>query len=208
MEFSFKKRSVRRLYLTYTLLFLVLAACIFGMYVLNGHTLILDRDPLNQHLPLMAKWRDAVASFLRHPSQGFHLWSWQLGLGADTFQVYSYYTMGDVFAYLALLFPAAKITLAYQVILVVRMYCVGLSFVYFAQHFNFRNNVILAGAATYLVNSFLLYACVAQPFFTTPFILFPLIVVQIERVLQGGRAWPLLGVFTWMLVSNYYLAFA
>lgn len=207
MEFSFKKRSVRRLYLTYTLLFLVLAACIFGIYVLNGHTLILDRDPLNQHLPLMAKWRDAVASFLRHPSQGLHLWSWQLGLGADTFQVYSYYTMGDVFAYLALLFPASKITLAYQVILVVRMYCVGLSFVYFASHFNFRDNVILAGAATYLVNSFLLYACVAQPFFTTPFILFPLIVVQIERVLQGGSAWPLLGVFTWMLISNYYLAF-
>lgn len=107
-----------------------------------------------------------------------------MGLGTDTFQVYSYYTIGDVFAYLALLFPAAKITLAYQVIGIIRMFCVGLAFVYFAQHFKFRDNVILAGATTYMVNAFLLYACVAQPFFTTPFILFPLIVVQIERVLQ------------------------
>ena len=48
-----------------------------------------------------------------------------MGIGTDTFQVYSYYTIGDVFAYLALLFPAAKITLAYQVIIVLRMYCAG-----------------------------------------------------------------------------------
>lgn len=130
-----------------------------------------------------------------------------MGLGSDTFQVYSYYTIGDVFSYLALLFPAAKITLAYQVINVIRMYCVGLTFVYFAQHFKFRNSVILMGATTYLVNSFLLYACIAQPFFTTPFIIFPLLVVQIERILQEGSPWPLAGVFTWMLVSNYYLAY-
>lgn len=130
-----------------------------------------------------------------------------MGLGSDTFQVYSYYTIGDVFSYLALLFPAAKITLAYQVINIIRMYCVGLAFVYFAQHFKFRNSVILMGATTYLVNSFLLYACIAQPFFTTPFIIFPLIVVQIERILQKGSPWPLAGAFTWMLVSNYYLAY-
>ena len=130
-----------------------------------------------------------------------------MGLGSDTFQVYSYYTIGDIFSYLALLFPAAKITLAYQVINVIRMYCVGLAFVYFAQHFKFRNSVILMGATTYLVNSFLLYACIAQPFFTTPFIIFPLIVVQIERILQEGSPWPLAGAFTWMLVSNYYLAY-
>ena len=130
-----------------------------------------------------------------------------MGLGSDTFQVYSYYTIGDVFSYLALLFPAAKITLAYQVINIIRMYCVGLAFVYFAQHFKFRNSVILMGATTYLVNSFLLYACIAQPFFTTPFIIFPLIVVQIERILQEGSPWPLAGAFTWMLVSNYYLAY-
>ncbi|MCD7113514.1 YfhO family protein [Limosilactobacillus agrestis] len=205
MDFSFKKRPVKRLYGEYTILFIFLALCIFGTYLITGHTLILSKDALNQHLPLLAKYREALISFFHHPHLNF--WSWQMGLGSDTFQVYSYYTMGDIFSYLALLFPAAKITLAYQVINIVRMYCVGLAFVYFAQHFKFRNSVILMGATTYLVNSFLLYACIAQPFFTTPFIIFPLIVVQIERVLQEGSPWPLAGTFTWMLVSNYYLAY-
>ncbi|MCC4341815.1 YfhO family protein [Limosilactobacillus reuteri] len=205
MDFSFKKRPVKRLYGEYTILFIFLALCIFGTYLVTGHTFILSKDALNQHLPLLAKYREALISFFHHPRLNF--WSWQMGLGSDTFQVYSYYTIGDVFSYLALLFPAAKITLAYQVINIIRMYCVGLAFVYFAQHFKFRNSVILMGATTYLVNSFLLYACIAQPFFTTPFIIFPLIVVQIERILQEGSPWPLAGVFTWMLVSNYYLAY-
>ena len=205
MDFSFKKRPVKRLYGEYTILFIFLALCIFGTYFITGHTFILSKDALNQHLPLLAKYREALISFFHHPRLNF--WSWQMGLGSDTFQVYSYYTIGDVFSYLALLFPAAKITLAYQVINVIRMYCVGLTFVYFAQHFKFRNSVILMGATTYLVNSFLLYACIAQPFFTTPFIIFPLLVVQIERILQEGSPWPLAGVFTWMLVSNYYLAY-
>lgn len=205
MDFSFKKRPVKRLYGEYTILFIFLALCIFGTYLITGHTFILSKDALNQHLPLLAKYREALISFVHHPRLNF--WSWQMGLGSDTFQVYSYYTIGDVFSYLALLFPAAKITLAYQVINIIRMYCVGLAFVYFTQHFKFRNSVILMGATTYLVNSFLLYACIAQPFFTTPFIIFPLIVVQIERILQEGSPWPLAGAFTWMLVSNYYLAY-
>ena len=205
MDFSFKKRPVKRLYGEYTILFIFLALCIFGTYLITGHTFILSKDALNQHLPLLAKYREALISFVHHPRLNF--WSWQMGLGSDTFQVYSYYTIGDVFSYLALLFPAAKITLAYQVINIIRMYCVGLAFIYFAQHFKFRNSVILMGATTYLVNSFLLYACIAQPFFTTPFIIFPLIVVQIERILQKGSPWPLAGAFTWMLVSNYYLAY-
>ena len=205
MDFSFKKRPVKRLYGEYTILFVFLALCIFGTYLITGHTFILSKDALNQHLPLLAKYREALISFFHHPRLNF--WSWQMGLGSDTFQVYSYYTIGDVFSYLALLFPATKITLAYQVINIIRMYCVGLAFVYFAQHFKFRNSVILMGATTYLVNSFLLYACIAQPFFTTPFIIFPLIVVQIERILQEGSPWPLAGAFTWMLVSNYYLAY-
>lgn len=207
MNFSFKRRDVKKLYLKYSLLFIVIAACIFGTYLIFGHTFILNRDALNQHLPLMVKYRQAVLEFLRHPFHAHQVWSWKMGLGTDTFQVYSYYTLGDVFSYLALLFHAHKMTMAYQVILILRMYCVGLAFVYFAQHFRFRDNVILGGTVAYMVNAFLLYACIAQPFFTTPFILFPLIVVQIERVLQNRSAWPLVGAFFWMLVSNYYLAY-
>ena len=207
MEFTFARKKDRRTYLHYTVLFLVLAACMFGPYLISGHTLIWNTDALNQHLPLMIKYREYLLQFLRHPFQGPTEWSWTMGVGSDLFSVFSYYTIGDVFAYLALLFPTSHLIFAYQLIIVLRMYCVGLAFVYFARHFDFSDWIILSGAAVYMVNAYLLYAAVAQPMFTTTFILFPLIVVNIERVLQGGSAWPLTGVFFWMLVSNYYLAF-
>ena len=207
MEFTFARKKDQRTYLHYTVLFLVLAACIFAPYLISGHTLIWNTDAFNQHLPLMIKYREYLLQFLRHPFQGPTEWSWTMGVGSDLFSVFSYYTIGDVFAYLTLLFPTSHLIFAYQLIIVLRMYCVGLAFVYFARHFDFSDWIILSGAAVYMVNAYLLYAAVAQPMFTTTFILFPLIVVNIERVLQGGSAWPLTGVFFWMLVSNYYLAF-
>lgn len=206
MNFSFSNQVRKKDYLYYSLLFIFLACCIFGSYLVLGHTFLWTKDVLNQHLPLLAEYRRAVIDWFHHPTT-INQWSWKMGLGTDTFSVFSYYNIGDLFAYLSLLFPAAKITTAFSVISVVRMYCVGLAFVYFCQHFNFRPATVMIGTCTYLVNAFLLYACIAQPFFTTPFIIFPLLVVQIERVLQGGHAWPLTLVFTWMLISNYYLAF-
>ena len=121
MDFSFRRRPLGTLYLKYTLMFGLIALAMFGGYVVTGHTLIWNTDALNQHLPLMAKYREIVLNWLHHPFSSHQAWSWQMGIGTDTFQVYSYYTIGDVFAYLALLFPAAKITLAYQVIIVLRM---------------------------------------------------------------------------------------
>ena len=139
MEFTFARKKDQRTYLHYTVLFLVLAACMFAPYLISGHTLIWNTDAFNQHLPLMIKYREYLLQFLRHPFQGPTEWSWTMGVGSDLFSVFSYYTIGDVFAYLTLLFPTSHLIFAYQLIIVLRMYCVGLAFVYFARHFDFSD---------------------------------------------------------------------
>lgn len=64
MDFSFtNKRPLKMLYLKYTLVFIFLAACIFGTYLLTGHTFILSKDALNQHVPLLANYRQALINF-------------------------------------------------------------------------------------------------------------------------------------------------
>ena len=207
MDFSFTRRPNRRTYLEYSLVFLLIAACMYGTYLVTGSSLIWNKDPLNQHLPLLIEYRKLVLKFLAHPFATHQLWSWKFGLGGDTFSVFSYYTIGDVFVYLALLFPASKLVVAYQLMIVLRLYCAGLAFVWFGRHFAISDWVIVAGSVVYLVNSYLIYASIAQPFFTTTFILFPLLVTNVERVLAGRSWWPLAGTFFWMLVNNYYLAY-
>ena len=154
MNFSFNKRKIAHLYLTYTLAFITVAIFVYGTYLLTGHSLIWHLDGANQHLPLLEQYRSFLLDFLKNPSAGLAQWSWHFGLGSDTFQVYSYYTIGDVFAYLALLFPASKVALAYQLTIVLRLYCAGLSFCFLAKHFDFDRFTIVGGAMVYLFNAF------------------------------------------------------
>ncbi|GBG95440.1 membrane protein [Ligilactobacillus salitolerans] len=207
MQFSSRHRRISHLYLNYTLVFIVAALCMFGTYFLTGHSLIWRLDGANQHLPLLENFRTGLGDLLTGKISSFDQWSFQMGLGTDKFSVYSYYLIGDVFAYLTLLFPVAKVVTVYQWLIVLRLYCAGLSFVFLASHFKFTKNVITTGALVYLFNAFLLYSAEAQPFFTTPFIIFPLLILGIEKILQGGSAWPLTAAFVWMLLSNYYFAF-
>ena len=125
MQFSFNKKRDRAVYWKYSVFFLFLAACVFGPYLVTGHSLIWNTDTANQHLPLLVKYREYVFSFLRHLSQGPAEWSWTMGLGSDLFSVFSYYTIGDVFAYLALLFPTSHLVYAYQQIQLLRLNSVG-----------------------------------------------------------------------------------
>lgn len=207
MDFSIKHHHIKHLYRDYTIVFIAAALCMFGTYLLTGHSLIWRLDGANQHLPLLENFRNGLGALFSGKVSSLSQWSYQMGLGTDNFSVYSYYLIGDVFAYLTLLFPVAQIVTVYQWLIVFRLYCAGLSFVFFASHFNFTKNVVNTGALVYLFNAFLLYSAAAQPFFTTPFIIFPLLVLGIEKILQGGSMWPLTGTFIWMLVSNYYFAF-
>lgn len=208
MQFSFdQKKSHHRLYLKYTAAFLIVALFVYGTYLVTGHSFIWYIDGANQHLPLLKAYRQTLAQFIHHP---FHTpqWSWKMGLGAAKFPIFAYYDIGDVFAYLTLLFPVSKIVLAYHLIIVLRLYCVGLAFCFFARHFKaLHTPAIITGSLVYTFNAFLLYANCAQPFFATPFIIFPLVLLAIERVLQGKSCWPLIGAFTWMLISNFYFAY-
>ncbi|MCP9329726.1 YfhO family protein [Liquorilactobacillus satsumensis] len=207
MQFSFDKKNNFNLYLQYTAVFFVVALFVYGTYLATGHSLIWRLDGAQQHLPLLSEFRKTLLSMLNHPTTSLPQWSWKLGLGGDLFQINSYYIIGDLFNYLILLFPATKVVLGYQILIVLRLYCAGLSFCYFAAHFKFHNQVIISGSLVYLFNAFLLYSNIAQPFFTLPFILFPLLILCVERVLQGYSNLPLTLMFSWMLFNNFYFAY-
>lgn len=207
VDFAVKHHHIKNLYRDYLLLFLVVAACMFGTYLLSGHSLIWRLDGANQHLPLLENFRRGLGQLLSGHTHSLSQWSYQMGLGTDNFSVYSYYLLGDIFAYLTLLFPVAQVVTVYQWLIVLRLFCAGLAFLFLASHFNFSKNALLTGSLVYMFNAFLLYSAAAQPFFTTPFIIFPLLILGVEKILQGRSAWPLTDAFIWMLVSNYYFAF-
>lgn len=205
-KFHFDLKKSKMTYLYYVIIFLALAGLIFGTYKLTGYSLIQSHDPAEQHLPVLESYRNLLGSYLQHPFQPLQMWSWKLGLGSDQIQTFAYYVTGDVFAYITLLFPASAVVTVYQYTLILRLFCVGLSFVFLARHFNLTNSALLSGSIVYTFTSFSLYSSAMQPFFLTPFIIFPLLIVGIEKILQGAKPHFFIFIFSWMFISNFYFS--
>ena len=207
MKFSFAKQRRGKLYGGYVLFCVLFCLLTYGVYWLFGYSLISTHDVLHQHVPIMIEYRKILLIWLHHLSAGPLQWSWHIGLGADAFQTFSYYIIGDPFAYLILLFNKAHLLTGFQLIGLVRMFFAGLSFTYFASHFSLKRWAIWLGAMVYLSSGFAIYASLFQPFFVNALILLPLLITAIEAVLQGRSAWGFGFVVYFSVVVNFYLAF-
>ncbi|MHC9533118.1 YfhO family protein [Dellaglioa sp. L3N] len=206
MTFQFGIKKSKMVYLYYIAFFLVLTALIFGTYAFFGYSLIQSHDPAEQHLPILENYRNLLGTYLQHPFQPLTMWSWKLGLGADQFQIFAYYIIGDIFSYVSLLFPSSSVITVYQFTLILRLFCVGASFIFFARHFNLTNSSILGGTFIYTFTSFTLYSSLMQPFFLTPFIIFPLLIIGIEKILQSQKPHFFILILSWTFINNFYFS--
>lgn len=207
MKFSFKRQARGKLYGGYVLFFVFFCLITYGVYLAFGYSLISTHDVLHQHVPIMIEYRQLLIDWLHHVSAGPTQWSWHIGLGADSFQTFSYYIIGDPFAYLSLLFNKAHLITGFQLIGILRMFCAGLSFTYFASHYQLKHWTIWIGALAYLSSGFAIYASLFQPFFINALILLPLLITSIEAAMQGKSAIGFGIVVYFAVVANFYLAF-
>lgn len=188
-------------YWIYTMIFIVLVVCLYGIFILTGKSFIWEGDGLAQHYPVLEKFY----TWLHEGSLSG--WSWNLGLGADKMTTFSYYVLGDPFSYLIWFFPKHSIELGYNVLILLRLYVSGLAFMLFARQRGFKPGSQLLGTLTYTFTGYSLYVSIRHPFFLLPMILFPLLAYGIDHVYQG-KTWVPLAIFTGLaLVSNFYFAY-
>lgn len=188
-------------YWIYTLIFMVLVVCLYGIFILTGKSFIWEGDGLAQHYPVLEKFY----TWLHEGSLSG--WSWNLGLGADKMTTFSYYVLGDPFSYLIWFFPKHSIELGYNLLILLRLYVSGLAFMLFARQRGFKPGSQLLGTLTYTFTGYSLYVSIRHPFFLLPMILFPLLAYGIDHVYQG-KTWVPLAIFTGLaLVSNFYFAY-
>lgn len=207
MQFNVQKKQTGNLYLAYTACFLVFLACYFGVIFATNHTPIWQLDGAQQHIQILQQFHHDVWMWLKHPSHPLPQWSWRLGIGGDLFSVNVYYCLGDIFAYLALLVPTSLVGSCYYFSIGLRFYLVGLAFCYFASHFKLSRVAILAGSLAYLGSNYLFFCAVAQPFFLTPLIQFPLLITAANRFFTNGNWQRLLVIWSWIFISNFYFAY-
>ncbi|MBT1138394.1 YfhO family protein [Lactiplantibacillus argentoratensis] len=198
-------KTVRKIPLVvwYTAMFVVIATITYSGLFLAGRTLIWEVDGIAQHFPILLEFQ----RILQHHPQQLFSWSWNLGLGADQLTTFSYYVVGDPFNYLVVFVSRAHLEWAYQALILLRLYFVGLAFLGFSRQFKFKRVSQLIGALTYTFTAYTFYVGMHHPFFLLPMIWFPLLCWAIERVLRGRHWLPLSLITAVVILSNFYFAY-
>ncbi|USS88244.1 YfhO family protein [Fructilactobacillus hinvesii] len=194
-------------WVSYTVIFAVIIAAYWWTFHLTNRSLIWGLDGIAQHYPILVNFRALLTHFLTHPTQGLTNWSFDLGLGADQLTSFSYYVVGDLFNYLIVFFPKSQIELGYGVLVLLRLYCAGLAFLFYLNSFRFRKISRLISALTYTFSSFALYAGMHHAFFLLPLIFFPLLAAGVERVFKNRSWFPLFLAVLITFLSNFYFAY-
>lgn len=205
---SAKKRYGRYL-LVYTILFAAVCLAVFLPYLTQGKSLIGNGDGQSQyilHLRYMGEWlRKTIRGFLKgdfHPDR----FDYTIGMGDDIDAVVRFHPLD----FLSVFFPTAKTALLYDMLTVLRCYLAGLGISAYLFHFRLDGYSALSAAMLYIFCGFTFGLGVVHPTYMSHMILFPLMLLGAEYMMDPERKrGPLLLTVTVALgfISNYYFMY-
>ena len=190
-----------RTYMKYTILFCIICFIVFFAFIKYNRSFVWQGDGIKQHFAILYDFNQMIRNMFQN---GIPMISWNMGLGLDVIGQYSYYVIGDPFAYISLLFPMEHLETAYNVLVLLRMYCVGLTFIAYCKYTKKESINILLGSIIYVFCGFILYAGIRHPYFTNAAIFLPLTLLGIEKLLKENKKAFLTFIIFTSAVSNYY----
>ncbi len=184
---------------TYTVLFCIVMAGIFAMFILESRSFVNHADAYDQGYFWTVEMRHNLHSLFS--GDGYPLWSWDRGTGIDTKMPV------DPFLVIASLFPAGYVEFGYTVAILLRLYFAGIAFILFCKEVRLSNFQALVGAICYVTTTWTINLSLMQGQFIDLFILFPLLVMATDRIYKNKS--PALFMLTVGITVgvNYYLAY-
>lgn len=198
------KKDVTRMVFVYTILFLFTSLLVFGCFAVYGKTLIYNDDAFYQHYPLLVKLRHVVGDLIR--GNGFSFWSQDIGLGNDTLGCMAL-VMTDPYNYIAAAFPVKYIDVGYSFAVILKIYTAGLTMMVFLKYHLFPIKYIIVGALSYAFCSWAIGASVRHAFFLVPLILFPLVILGIDKVFNKEKPYILIVSVFLSFITYIYFAY-
>lgn len=206
------RKEGRSVYLSYTILFACFAAFIFcGFFLPYGKSLICGADGVNQHLMTLTYCGEYLRSILKNlfveHRLSIPMFDFSIGYGSDIIQTLHYYGFGDPLNLLSVFVPAAYTEYLYGVLIVLRMFLAGITFICFMRTKKNEPLPLVLGAITYAFCSYVLMLGFKHPLFCTGLIYAPLVFLGIDRVLEEKS--PALFIFSLALavLSNFYFGY-
>ena len=187
-------------YQIFSIIFIFLCFGVFSIFFITKRSFIWDSDGIKQHYIFFENFYNSIKNI----KNGFGAFSWNLGLGLDKIGQLSYYILGDPFAYLSLLSPAKYLKYTYSILVLLRIYFAGISFIAYCNYHKKSRFATLIGTLIYTFSGFMLFASVRHPFFANGAIWLPLMFLGIDKILKEDKYFLFTIVSAISAISNYY----
>ena len=168
----------------YSLLWLLFfGTCVLYFYMSSGKNFFPDDDGLHQQYPYFVYtgiWIRRLFNniFVKHIFE-IPMWDMSIGMGADPLIAFS--VGSDPLSWISAIIPIKYSEFAFDVLIALKFYLSGLVFVFLGHSKGFRSISIIAGALVYVFSS-IMYLGFSQAGFINIFILFPLLMIGVDRL--------------------------
>lgn len=192
--------------LMYTAFFSVIALFLISIFKQYNKGFIWNEiDGLEQHVTNLRYFRSLLVEFIK--TGNFSTFTWNIGLGFDMFSNLAYYILGDIFSYSAILVPTSKIEILYSILVIVRMYFIGITFLCYCRYKKMNAFSATIGALMYTFCTFVLYVAVRHPYFVNAVIIFPLVMIGIEKMILENKPIFYTVIIGITFTMNFYFAY-
>lgn len=202
------KCEKKKIYLLYTIIFVIMAVIVFFPFIRLGKSLVHAKDGLYQHYNAFVYLGTYIRGIIRNLIDSgkfvIPMWEFGIGYGADVITTLSYYVFGDPLALFSVVTPIRYADVMYSILILVRLYLSGIAFCIYARKMHLDEFSSLCASLGYAFCGFALYAALRHPFFATPMICLPLLLIGVEKIFRKERSWTYILMVFLSCVSNYY----
>lgn len=204
-----KMSDKKRYYALYTFCFLAVSLGVFIWFLCGHRTFIWHADGWNEYYKALVYYAQYLRSIIRDTINAGRLviphWDFSLGEGGDVLQILHCFGIGDPIVALSVLVPADYLYLFYTVSTLLRLYLAGIAFSALCfQLGNQSRYAVLAGAMAYVFSHWAIFNASVHPFFITPMICLPLLILGVEKIIQKESFLPFTMAVFLASICNFY----
>ncbi|MBR1693404.1 MAG: YfhO family protein [Lachnospiraceae bacterium] len=195
----------------YIIGFAVFAITEFHWYLGYEKSLVWSHDGQNQHIVALmyySGWlRDIVRHLIYEHSLSIPLWDMAIGYGNDVITTLHYYVLGDPLNLLAVFVPTNRIETLYNCLILLRVFLAGITFSIFSLSHKNGKRATLIGSYMYAFSGFMMYFAVRHPYFATPLIYLPLMLLGADKIYKKEKPYLFILSTALAAMSNFYFCY-
>ena len=199
----------RELFLSYILpfsaLFVIVQYFVFFVFYRHNITFIWNYDGVHQHYPALSYYSSLLKNLLS--GKGLSMVDFSIGQGFDVITTLNYYVIGDPLTVLAGIWDPNHLETLYDLLVILRFYLAGVSFLAFCIYKKKAPFPALLGAFIYVFSGYSLFAGLRHPFFLNPMIYLPLLFIGVEQLLKYKRSIFFSIMIAISAMSNFYFLY-